>query len=74
VAKKWATADVEKIQGDTPCKKFAIREKRSALSDFERFVVIKLKKQVHPSHLELLVWRGFEKRRLLHKVARKRLD
>jgi large subunit ribosomal protein L14e len=47
VAKKWAAADVEKKFGETRhAKKIAVREKRSGLSDFERFVVARLKKQV----------------------------
>ena len=77
VAKKWATADVEtKFKETRHAKKIAIREKRSALSDFERFVVMRLKKQVFPSHLKLLTLSSEDSRsrRLLHKVARKRLD
>ena len=47
VAKKWAGADVEKKFAETRhAKKIAVREKRSNLSDFERFVVARLKKQV----------------------------
>jgi large subunit ribosomal protein L14e len=47
VAKKWASAEVEKkFETTRHAKKIAIREKRSNLSDFERFVVARLKKQV----------------------------
>jgi len=59
VAKKWAAADVEKKFAETRhAKKIAVREKRSNLSDFERFVVARLKKQVS-THLQRtpLFWR-----------------
>ena len=47
VAKKWAAADVEgKFQQTRHAKQIAVREKRSNLTDFERFVVARLKKQV----------------------------
>ena len=47
VAKKWASADVEnKFENTRHAKKMAVREKRIGLSDFERFVVSRLKKQV----------------------------
>jgi len=47
VAKKWASADVEsKFEKTRHARQLAVREKRSGLSDFERFVVARLKKQV----------------------------
>lgn len=47
VAKKWATADIEKkFENTRHAKKIALREKRTSLTDFERFVVGRLKKQV----------------------------
>jgi len=47
VAKKWISAEVEKkFEGTRHAKKMDVREKRSGLSDFERFVVARLKKQV----------------------------
>jgi large subunit ribosomal protein L14e len=47
VAKKWAAADVdEKFKSTRHSKQIAIREKRRGLTDFERFVVARLKKQV----------------------------
>lgn len=46
VAKKWASAGVtEKWAASSWAKKIAQRERRSALSDFERFQVMVLKKQ-----------------------------
>ena len=47
VAKKWESADVEgKFKQTRHAKQISVREKRSGLSDFERFVVARLKKQV----------------------------
>ena len=47
VAKKWSAAEVEKkFENTRHARKIALREKRSGLSDFERFVVARLKKQV----------------------------
>ncbi|CEP60894.1 60S ribosomal protein eL14 LALA0_S02e02102g [Lachancea lanzarotensis] len=46
VAKKWASAGVaEKWAASSWAKKIAQRERRAALSDFERFQVMVLKKQ-----------------------------
>mmetsp|Transcript_9000 Transcript_9000/g.8900 ORF Transcript_9000/g.8900 Transcript_9000/m.8900 type:complete len:134 (+) Transcript_9000:69-470(+) len=46
VNKKWAAADVDSKWAATSwAKKLASREKRSQLSDFERFQVLVLKKQ-----------------------------
>jgi large subunit ribosomal protein L14e len=64
VAKKWASADVEKkFESTRHAKKMAIREKRGGLSDFERFVVSRLKKQVqfHHSLNTLLIVSGVSK-------------
>jgi ribosomal protein L14E/L6E/L27E len=56
VAKKWATADVEKkFESTGHAKKIALREKRSSLTDFERFVVARLKKQVLQSSADLIL-------------------
>ena len=47
VAKKWTAADVEtKFESTRHSKRNVLREKRNGLSDFERFVVARLKKQV----------------------------
>jgi ribosomal protein L14E/L6E/L27E len=49
VAKKWASAEVEKkFETTRHSRKMVVREKRNGLSDFERFVVARLKKQVQP--------------------------
>lgn len=46
VAKKWAAAGVaEKWAASSWAKKIAQRERRAALSDFERFQVMVLRKQ-----------------------------
>ena len=46
VNKKWAAADIDAKYAATPsAQKAAIRQKRAALSDFERFQVMVLKKQ-----------------------------
>lgn len=47
VAKKWQEAEVEKKFGESGlAKRKAQQEKRSKLSDFERFKVMVLRKQV----------------------------
>merc|ERR1711939_744893 len=46
VTKKWASADIEgKWAASAWAKKLANKERRSQLSDFERFQVLVLKKQ-----------------------------
>lgn len=46
VNKKWAAADIDAKWASTSwAKKLASREKRSQLTDFERFQVMVLKKQ-----------------------------
>lgn len=46
VHKKWAAADIDgKWAASEPAKKMAIRARRAALTDFERFQVMVLKKQ-----------------------------
>jgi len=46
VAKKWANADVEnKFEKTRHARQMVVRGKRSGLSDFQRFVVARLKKQ-----------------------------
>ncbi|CAH6718470.1 60S ribosomal protein L14-B [[Candida] jaroonii] len=46
VAKKWAAADIDaKWAASSWAKKLAAKQKRSELSDFERFQVLVLKKQ-----------------------------
>lgn len=46
VAKKWAAADIDgQWAASEPAKKLAVRARRAALSDFERFQVRILKKQ-----------------------------
>lgn len=46
VSKKWAAADIDAKWAKTSwAKKIAQRERRSQLSDFERFQVLVLKKQ-----------------------------
>lgn len=46
VAKKWAAADIDAKWNQTAwAKKIAAKERRSQLTDFERFQVVVLKKQ-----------------------------
>lgn len=46
VHKKWAAADIDgKWAASAPAKKLVIKARRAALTDFERFQVMVLKKQ-----------------------------
>ena len=57
VAKKLASSDIEKkFEGSRLAKKSAVRDKRASLSDFDRFKVQRLKKQVCYRYLGLLTW------------------
>jgi len=58
VAKKLAASDIEKkFEASRLAKKAAVREKRANLSDFDRFKVQRLKKQVcHLFVFCLLTW------------------
>lgn len=65
IAKQWEKHEVDsKWEGSSWAKTRAQREKRRNLTDFERFKVMKLKKQVslHTLWAETLDWRE----RLLH--------